>query len=230
MAEPQHNHAEHHHPQHDHSAHHHPAHEHASGDPIDWDARYAGADQLWSGAPNEFLVDAARTLTPGRAVDVGCGEGADAVWLARNGWAVTALDPSAVALERAERHAREADVEVHWLHAGLVDAGLEPESYDLVSAQYPVLEKSPGQLAEHILMGAVAPGGTLVVVHHADFNTDKPLDHGPNPADYVGPWDMAALLGEGWFIEVNGTRPRNLTSGAGAGHTEDVVLIAHRVG
>jgi SAM-dependent methyltransferase len=197
--------------------------------PADWDERYASADQLWSGAPNAALVDAAERHAPGRAVDVGCGEGADAVWLARRGWQVVGLDVSGVALERAARHAAESEVAVHWLHAGLLDAGLEPASFDLVSAQYPVLLKTSGSVAERILIDSVAPGGLLAFVHHADFQQDDPAHHGFNPGDYVGPWNIRPLLGNDWRIEVDEVRPRDLASGAGAHHTEDVVLIARRL-
>ncbi|HEX4444235.1 MAG TPA: class I SAM-dependent methyltransferase [Galbitalea sp.] len=207
----------------------HHEHDHSSNGEIDWDARYSESEQRWSGNPNVALVDAVRDLAPGRAVDIGCGEGADAVWLARNGWDVTALDVSAVALERAARHANDTGVGVHWIHAGLLDASLQPASFNLVSAQYPVLAKTPEFAAEHILLGAVAIGGTLVIVHHADFQSPGEDHHGADPADYVGPWDIVPLLDEGWTIEVNETRPRHVASGAGAGHTEDVVLIAHRV-
>lgn len=211
----------------EHEAHHHaPI---AADQPIDWDERYASAEQLWSGEPNPALVDAATSRSPGRAVDVGCGEGADAVWLAERGWEVAALDVSRVALERAARHAKDAGVSVRWIHAGLLDAGLEAAAFDLVSVQYPVLLKSPDAVAERILMDSVAPDGILVIVHHADFHVDEPLHHGVNPADYVGPWDVAPLLGDAWRIEVNESRPRVLAAGAGAHHTEDVVLIARRL-
>jgi SAM-dependent methyltransferase len=206
--------------------HSHDSNDHPQIDPQYWDERYAAAEQLWSGAPNQALVAAVSSLKPGRVLDVGCGEGADAVWLAQNGWQVSGLDVSGVALERAAHHAGEAGVSITWVHAGLVEAKLPPGSFDLVSAQYPVLQSSPGRVAEHILLDAVAPGGTLVFVHHADF---RPNDqHGTNPGDYVGPWDLVPLLGDGWLIEVNETRPRVVTAGAGAGHTEDVVLIARR--
>jgi len=194
-----------------------------------WDERYGSAQQLWSGDPNSTLVAAVANRTPGRAVDVGCGEGADAVWLAAHGWDVTALDVSGVALERAARHARQAGVSVRWLHAGLIEAQLESESADLVSAQYPVLARTPDAVAERILLEAVAPGGTLVIVHHADFQGDDPEHHGFNPSDYVGPWDVAPLLNEDWQIEVNENRPRAVSTGGGAHHTEDVVLIARRL-
>src|SRR6478752_5746152 len=110
------------------------------GDPAvqaDWDKLYLDREQLWSGQPNGALVAEVAGLTPGRALDVGCGEGADAVWLAGGGWDVTAIEVSGVALERAARHARDAGVAVHWVHAGLAEAALPPASFDLVSAQYP---------------------------------------------------------------------------------------------
>jgi SAM-dependent methyltransferase len=184
-----------------------------------WDERYASADQLWSGDPNSILVEVASFRSPGRVLDVGCGEGADAVWLAAQGWDVSALDISGVALERAEKHAKEAGVSVHWVHSGLVDAGLPAASFDLVSAQYPVLARTPGSVAEHTLLDLVAPGGTLVIVHHADFEANNSEHHGFNPADYVGPWDVEPLLRDEWKVETNERRPRHLTAGAGAHHT-----------
>ena len=110
-------------------------------------------------------------LTPGRVLDVGCGEGADAVWLARGGWDVTALEVSGVALERAAGHARDAGVTVRWVHAGLAEAALPPASFDLVSAQYPALLRTPDAAAERALLAAVAPGGVLLLVHHAGMDT-----------------------------------------------------------
>jgi SAM-dependent methyltransferase len=203
--------------------------EHSPTEAAHWDERYASADRLWSGDPNSVLVEVASARASGRALDVGCGEGADAVWLATRGWDVTALDISGVALERAAKHADEAGVSVFWVHSGLVDAGLAAASFDLVSAQYPVLARTPASIAEHTLLDLVAPGGTMVIVHHADFEIDEPEHHGGvNPADYVGPWHIAPLLDDGWQIDTNERRPRHLTAGAGAHHSEDVILVARR--
>jgi SAM-dependent methyltransferase len=184
--------------------------------------------RIWSGQPNGALVAEVTALQPGRALDVGCGEGADAVWLARQGWDVTALDVSRVALDRAELHAREAGAQVHWVHAGLLDAPLPPGAFDLVSAQYPALLRTPGAEAEHALLAAVASGGTLIVVHHADIDRTEALAHGFDPDDYVSPADVAAVLDDGWQIEVDERRPRQVSSGAGARHTHDLVLRASR--
>jgi SAM-dependent methyltransferase len=202
-------------------------------DAAEWDQRYATADQVWSGEPNGALVAEVAALPPGRALDVGCGEGADAVWLARRGWDVTALDVSRVALDRAERHAHDAGVRVTWVHAGLVEAaqdgGLPAGGFDLVSAQYAVLRKTPGAVAERTLADLVAPGGTLLVVHHAvDAHHAHDHEGGFDPELYALPADVAAVLDDGWDVVVDERRPRSIAGGGGAHHVEDLVLRARR--
>ncbi|MET7446007.1 class I SAM-dependent methyltransferase [Streptomyces sp. NPDC005508] len=136
-----------------------------------WDDRYRESDRIWSGNPNVVLVREVEDLKPGRALDLGCGEGADVVWLARTGWQVTATDISRVALERAAVHAADAGVadRVDWQWHDL-GASFPEGEYDLVSAQF---LHSMGDLPrEEILRraaGAVAPGGVLLVVGHAGF-------------------------------------------------------------
>ncbi|KAK1177038.1 class I SAM-dependent methyltransferase [Streptomyces sp. NBS 14/10] len=203
------------------------------GDPAvraEWDNRYADRQQLWSGRPNGALVAEVAGLTPGRVLDVGCGEGADAVWLARGGWDVTALEVSGVALERAAGHARDAGVTVRWVHAALTAAALPPASFDLVSAQYPALLRTPHAAAERALLAAVAPGGVLLLVHHAGMDNQQADDSGCDPADYVWPSMVAALLSDDWEVEVDEQRPRVAPDGgAGAHHTDDLVLRARRL-
>jgi SAM-dependent methyltransferase len=185
---------------------------------------------MWSGRPNGALVAEVAGLAPGRALDVGCGEGADAIWLAGLGWDVTALDVSGVALDRAAGHARDAGVTVTWIHAGLADAALPPGSFDLVSAQYPVLPRTPDDAAERALLGAVSPGGVLLFVHHAGMETHAGHDSGFDPADHVWPAQVAPLLGEDWHVEVDEQRLRAVPeSGAGAHHVDDLVLRARRL-
>ncbi|MEV4941565.1 class I SAM-dependent methyltransferase [Streptomyces zaomyceticus] len=203
------------------------------GDPAvraEWDDRYADRQQLWSGRPNGALVTEVAGLTPGRVLDVGCGEGADAVWLARGGWDVTALEVSGVALERAAGHARDAGVAVRWVHATLTDAALPPASFDLVSAQYPALLRTPDSAAERALIDAVAVGGVLLLVHHAGMDTRQPDDSGFDPADYVWPSMVTDLLGDDWVVEVDEQRARLVPDGgAGAHHADDLVLRARRL-
>lgn len=104
---------------------------------------------------------------------MGCGEGADAIWLATHGWQVTALDVSGVALQRAAVHAQQVDAQVQWRRAGLLDAGLPQAAFDLVTALYRALRRThpDDDAAERALLAALAPGGTLLVVHHADVDT-----------------------------------------------------------
>jgi SAM-dependent methyltransferase len=203
------------------------------GDPAvqaEWDKRYTERERLWSGRPNGALVAEVNGLTPGRVLDVGCGEGADAVWLAREGWDVTALEVSGVALERAAGHARDAGVVIHWVHAGLAEAALPPASFDLVSAQYPALLRTPDAAAERALLAAVAPGGVLLLVHHAGMDTQQVHDGDFDPADYVWPPMVTALLDDDWVVELDEQRPRIAPEGgAGAHHTDDLVLRVRRV-
>jgi SAM-dependent methyltransferase len=195
-----------------------------------WDGRYADREQLWSGQPNGALVAEVAGLTPGRVLDVGCGEGADAVWLATNGWDVTALEVSGLALQRAAGHARDAGVAVRWVHAELASAALPPASFDLVSAQYPALLRTPDAAGECALLAAVAPGGVLLLVHHAGMDTEPVTDGDFDPADYVWPSMVAALLDDDWQVEVDEERPRvTPDGGAGAHHSEDVVLRVRRL-
>jgi SAM-dependent methyltransferase len=203
------------------------------GDPAvqaTWDLRYAEREQLWSGQPNGALVAEVAGLSPGRVLDVGCGEGADAVWLASRGWDVTALEVSGVALDRAAGHARDAGVSVRWLHAELAQAMLPPASFDLVSAQYPALLRTHDAAAERALLAAVAPGGVLLLVHHAGMDAHQLHDTGIDLADYVWPPMVAALLDDDWEIELDEQRPRVApVGGAGAGHVDDLVLRARRL-
>ncbi|MET9107322.1 class I SAM-dependent methyltransferase [Streptomyces zhihengii] len=151
-----------------------------------WDARYLESDRIWSGNANAALVTEVTDLAPGSALDLGCGEGGDAIWLARRGWRVTATDISGVALDRAARHAREAGVAedaIDWQRHDLALSFPEgPEGgFDLVSASY---LHTPGDMPrEQILRraaAAVAPGGVLLVVGHA----------GPGPFDPEAHHDM----------------------------------------
>lgn len=195
-----------------------------------WDARYAGDKDgapMWSGEPNGTLVVEVAAMAPGTALDVGCGEGADAIWLAGQGWQVTAVEPSGVALDRARDAADQAGVEVTWVHAGLLDMPGGTGTHDLVSAQYPAVPKADGAALD-ALLGAVAPGGTLLFVHHDSF-AEHGHEHGIDVSQFVGPDDVVAALGNGWAVEVNEVRPRPGPLPPDARHVKDVVVRARRV-
>ncbi|WP_392543477.1 class I SAM-dependent methyltransferase [Oryzobacter telluris] len=195
----------------------------------EWDARYGeNASGIWSGAPNHALTIEAGGLPPGRALDIGCGEGADAVWLAGQGWAVVGLDPSGVALDRARAAAEAKGVDVRWVHAELADAAddLADGAFDLVSAFYPTLFTDTNPLPT--LARLVAPGGSLLVVHHADVDRDRARAHGFDPEELLSPADVAAGVGAGWTVEVDERRPRVIEGGAGAHHSDDLVVRVRR--
>jgi SAM-dependent methyltransferase len=134
-----------------------------------WDARYSESEQIWSGDPNEALVREVTDMAPGRALDLGSGEGADAIWLARQGWRVTATDISRVALDRAARHAEKEGVSdrIDWQRQDL-GASFPEGEWDLVSAQF---LHAPGEMPREKILraaaSAVAPGGVLLIVGHA---------------------------------------------------------------
>ncbi|MGH1565138.1 class I SAM-dependent methyltransferase [Mumia sp. DW29H23] len=145
-----------------------------------WEDRYRGSDRVWSGNPNPLLVREVAGLTPGRALDLGCGEGADAVWLATQGWTVTGVDIAQTALDRAAEHAADAGVadRTSWEQHEL--GSTFPEgAYDLVSAQFlqsPVALDQDGVLRR--AAEAVAPGGTLLVVMHGGWPSwAEPHEH-----------------------------------------------------
>jgi SAM-dependent methyltransferase len=217
-----------------HDSHHAPAAERPAGNdrpghgPADWEERYAGAP-VWSGNPNVALVAEVSDLTPGRALDVGCGEGADAIWLASRGWRVTAIDVATNALGRGRAAAEAAGIDVEWVASGLVDLPERDGCFDLVTVFYPALMRTPGSSAEAALLGAVAPGGTLLVVHHAEIDRAVAASHGFDPDDYVGHDDVVAALGDGWAVEVKEQRERDVTEGAGAHHHHDLVVRARRL-
>jgi SAM-dependent methyltransferase len=208
---------------------HHPDLERVGRGDADWDKRYADAEQVWSGEPNGALIAELSGLDPGTALDVGCGEGADAIWLAGRGWRVTAIDVSATALQRAAMGAEKSHADVKWILAGMLDAPLLSSGFDLVSVMYPALLHTPDHDAERRLIGAVAPLGHLLVVHHADVDIEQAKAHGFDPADYVAVSDVALLLDESWQVTFDERRPRSVHSGAGSGHSHDIVLHAQRL-
>ncbi|WP_344260370.1 methyltransferase domain-containing protein [Actinomadura napierensis] len=131
-----------------------------------WEKRYGSTERVWSGDPNPQVVATAAGLPSGTALDVGSGEGADAIWLASRGWKVTGVDLSQAALDRAARHAADAGVDVTWQQADVKTWDPAPARYDLVSVQYVHLPRTLREAMYRRLAAAVRPGGTLLVVGH----------------------------------------------------------------
>ncbi|NYG56776.1 methyltransferase domain-containing protein [Nocardioides perillae] len=160
-----------------------------------WDARYAASAQVWSAEPNVFVAQACTDLPPGRAADVACGEGRNAAWLAERGWSVTALDFSAVAVEKtralaerrglADRVAARVDDATRWQ----AEAPL-----DLVVLCYLQLAAPARGEAVRRAFSALAPGGTLLVVAHDSSNLAEGTGGPQDPAVLYRAEDVLADL------------------------------------
>ena len=207
-----------------------------SANEADWDHRYGG-DQMWSGNPNGTLVKELDGLTAGRALDVGAGEGGDAVWLAEHGWRVTANDISQQALDRVAAVAAQRGLPIQCHHADAnAYCAFEPEAYDLVSAQYASIPRTPDGRGVGNLLDAVAPDGILLVVSHDLEPMRAPIDTREHsrpfdPDAYVRVDDFVAALGDSpeWDIEVHEKRPRPPGAASASHHVDDIVLRARRV-
>lgn len=198
-----------------------------------WDERYRSRARVWSGQPNPQLIAEAADQRPGNALDLGCGEGADAIWLASRGWSVTALDVSAVALERAAAHAREAgqDANIEWVQQDL--ASWVPErQFDLVTAQFLHSTRMPWQQALQLAAAAVRTGGTLLIVgHHPDGL--PPWGTHNTPQKYFTAEELARELGieaPEWRLDAVDTRHRSAFGPDGeVAALTDAVLRATRL-
>lgn len=206
-------------------------HEHRQGgtghDLASWEDRYRESQALWSGRANPTLVAEAAGLAPGRALDVGCGEGGDALWLAGQGWQVTGLDWSQVALGRAAEHAASAGLtgSVEWVQGDVDTWRPPPGSYDLVSAHFlhPTAAARGPLLAR--LAAAVAPGGTLLWVGHP-YDRERAERWGADR--FATAHEVAAELDPAaWEVLVAMHRPR-AHAGDGHHHEGDEVLRARR--
>lgn len=173
-----------------------------------WEAHYGERERIWSGRVNVQLAEVLADVPAGRALDLGCGEGGDAVWLAEKGWRVTAVDISETAIQRAKAEAEARGIrdrivfERHDLSDSFPDG-----TYDVISAQFlhsTVRLERPAIL--RTAAGAVAPGGLLVIVDHAappPFSKKVPHDHPfPDPEEVLAGLDLPAAEWERVRVEV----------------------------
>lgn len=194
-----------------------------------WEARYGERERVWSGRANAVLVEVVDGLPAGAALDLGCGEGGDAVWLARRGWRVTAVDVSATALARAGAHAADAGVEVRFERHDLAHT-FPDGAFDLVSAQYfqsPV--DFPRARALRRAAAAVRPGGLLLVVDHGAAPPWSPhLDvRFPTPEETLAEIELDLTR---WHAERLGTSRRQATGPQGqTGVLVDNVIALRRL-
>ena len=165
-------------------------------DARDWDERYAASELVWSEGPNRFVEEVARDLEPGRALDLACGEGRNAIWLARQGWSVTGADYSKVAIEKAHHLADAAKVAVDWRHVDVVTFKAPSASYDFVLLCYLQLPFEQMTTVTVNASQALAPGSTLCVVGHAWVNLTEGVGGPQDPAVLYEPSDVVGWLGD----------------------------------
>jgi SAM-dependent methyltransferase len=200
-----------------------------------WDDRYAGHRHVWSGRPNPYLLTEATDLAPGRAIDVGCGEGADAIWLARQGWEVTGADVSPVGLERAAGNADAAGAEIAqritWRQVDLfAEEWTSLGTYELVTSQYLHLPPEVRGQSMQRLADAVAPEGDLLVTAHHPSDLEIPGLRPNVPELFCTADELAAFLdSDAWEIVTAGAPERTVNGPEGAPVTiRDSVLHARR--
>lgn len=160
----------------------------------DWDRRYASPHLLWSSAPNRLFVAEVEGLPAGRALDLACGEGRNAVWLAERGWQVTGVDFSEIAIGKARALAAGAGVAVELVCADLLAYEPQPAAYDLVAVLYLQLPADERRLVLARAAEALAPGGTFLLVGHDVTNI---VDGVGGPSDtrvLYAPEDIVADL------------------------------------
>lgn len=202
-----------------------------------WDERYGASDRVWSGKPNQRLVEQASDLTPGTALDVACGEGGDAIWLASHGWKVTAVDVSEVALGRVVQHAEEAGVDGR-IKVGFYDVLADPRPagrhhFDLVTVSFLHVPEPDFKEIYEGIADAVAPGGRLLVTAHHPFDADSGARHHHGPGLLFEPERVLTALGtaaEGspWEVEVAAVQDREQVGPDGPMAVRDTVVRLRR--
>lgn len=199
-----------------------------------WNERYRTRAALWSGQPNPQLVAETVDLVPGTALEVGAGEGADVIWLARRGWQVLGLDISEVALARAAAHAADQDdpaigQRIRWQQADLASFDPGGERFDLVSAHYlhPPADLRAAWFGK--LAAAVAPGGTLLIVGHHPSDLAAGVPRPPTPELFYTGDDIAAMLDPAAWSIITSAAPGRTAEYDGRTWTiHDAVLRAAR--
>lgn len=196
-------------------------------DAHEWDIRYSATETMWSYDPNVFLVPRAEGLEPGRALDLGCGEGRNALWLAAQGWKVTAVDFSEVAVDRGRGWAEQRELEVDFEVADVIAYRPEPGAFDLVIVFYLQLPHDEVRRVLGHAVEALAPGGTLLVVAHDLDN----LEHGyggPPTADVLYTVDLVTASITDLQIVEAGRVDRVVATPEGDRTAIDTLVLARR--
>lgn len=202
-----------------------------------WDDRYRTSTELWSGSPNPQLATEVASMDPGRALDCGCGEGADALWLAETGWEVTGVDFSSVALGRATARANQRGVDVSgrltFIQQDLTTWRPPARGFELVSVQFVHLPTHQRDEMHRRLAEGVAPGGVLLLVGHHPLDLDLDIRRPARDNVFDGQEVLDALAvgeaGSPWNIVTDEKRSREgVDAGGNAVTLHDTVVTLRR--
>jgi SAM-dependent methyltransferase len=160
----------------------------------DWDRRYADVENLWAVKPNRFLVAETEALEPGRALDLACGEGQNAIWLASLGWTVTGVDFSEVAIAKARARAERDGVDVEFISADLRTYEPARDAFDLVLVLYLHIQPDERRAVLDKAAAALTSGGTFVLVGHDLTNMTEGVGGPSDPDIHVTPDEIASEL------------------------------------
>ncbi|HSK24997.1 MAG TPA: class I SAM-dependent methyltransferase [Egicoccus sp.] len=198
-------------------------------DARDWDERYGATDLVWSADPNRFVVEETADLQPGRALDLAAGEGRNAIWLAEQGWQVTAVDFSPVGVDKGRRLADAAGVEVAWLVADATTWEPPAQGFDLVLVAYLQVPPDGRRAAHRRAAEAVARGGTLLIVGHDRDNLELGYGGPPDPEVLL---DVDGVVGDlegtGLTIVAAGQVERTVDTDEGTRTAIDCLVRATR--
>lgn len=196
----------------------------------DWNRRYATAELVWTAVPNRFLVAEVAGLPAGSALDLGAGEGRNAVWLAQQGWQVTAVDFAQAGLDKAAKLAAAAEVNISTVCADLITYRPPPATSDLVVILYLHVPASLRQVIHRWAADAVAAGGVLLVVGHDATNIGDGYGGPQDPDILFSPDDVRDdLTGTGLSIEKAERVRRTVETPNGQREAIDALVRARRV-
>ncbi len=199
-------------------------------DATGWDERYAASDRVWSAGPNEFVEEACAGLEPGRAIDLAAGEGRNALWLAARGWDATAVDYSAVAIDRARTTADERGVPLRSEVADLETYVPQEGSYELVVIAYLHLPAPDSKAILARAAAAVAPGGRLVVVGHDRTNLEHGIGGPQDPAVLTSPADIVSEISPSLLVQRAEVVDREVSTDDGPRFAKDTLVVSIRPG
>ncbi len=194
-----------------------------------WNDRYSTTDLVWSAEPNRFFRETVEGLAPGRALDLGSGEGRNAIWLAEQGWAVTGVDFSDVAVKKGRRLAESRSVSVTWVVQDLLTYRPAPGAFDLVGLIYIHLTTDARHQVLRTAVGALAPGGRLVVLGHHSTNLKDGFGGPQDPSILFTPEDISADL-KGLRVTRAESATRRVDAPDGAHQAIDALVVAVRPG